>query len=161
METTWVVAVAASSSPTTVTGSLPTVRSWCSTYRRRSCRALAATQAGPQGVTFSSTQIGTWEATGPRGTHLTVVQLLSDHAGAYVGSVTADAFQEVSEDGQTWTSGEWAVTIHDAADTIVVVITGGPPATGVRKRPGVSSLPGGRPPTRQGATPTTARPTRS
>ena len=67
--------------------------------------ALAATQAGPAGVTYSSTQIGTWEPTSERGTHLTVVQLLSDGAGAYAGSVTVDAFQEVSEDGQTWMSG--------------------------------------------------------
>ena len=33
--------------------------------------ALAASQTGPQGVTFSSTQIGTWESTGERGTHRT------------------------------------------------------------------------------------------
>ena len=32
--------------------------------------ALPATQAGPQGVTFSSTQVGTWEPTGERSTHL-------------------------------------------------------------------------------------------
>lgn len=109
--------------------------------------ALAASQAGPQGVTFASTQIGTWEATGTRGTHLTVVQLLSDQAGTYAGSVTVDSFQEVSDDGQSWMSGEGAsLTIRDAADTVVDVITGGPPATGVRMRPGVSGLPGGIPP---------------
>jgi len=30
--------------------------------------ALPATQAGPQGVTFVGTQVGTWETTGPRST---------------------------------------------------------------------------------------------
>ena len=68
--------------------------------------ALPATQAGPQGVTFSSTQVGTWEPTGERSTHLTVVQLLSDAAGAFVGTVTVDAYQMVSADGQSFTSGE-------------------------------------------------------
>ena len=108
--------------------------------------ALAASQAGPQGVAYSSTQIGTWEATGERGAHLTVVHLLSDQAGAYAGSVTVDSFQEVSEDGQTWISGEGAsVTIRDAADMVVDVITDGPPASGTRMGVGRAGFPEGTP----------------
>ena len=108
--------------------------------------ALAATQAGPAGVTYSSTQIGTWEPTGERGTHLTVVQLLSDGAGAYAGSVTVDAFQEVSEDGQTWMSGAGStITIRDAADNVVQEIADGPPAMGVRMGPGAPGFPEGTP----------------
>jgi hypothetical protein len=114
--------------------------------------ALPASQAGSQGVTFSSTQIGTWEPTGERGTHLTVVQLLSDGAGAYAGSVTVDAYQEVSEDGQTWASGAGTtVTIRDAAHTVLQVIADGPPATGVRMGVGAPGFPEGTPGT---ATPT-------
>jgi hypothetical protein len=114
--------------------------------------ALLASQAGPQGVMFSSTQIGTWEPTGDRTTHLTVVQLLSDEAGAYSGSVTVDAYQSVSEDGLTFASGEGtSVTIRDASDNIVDVLTGGPPATGIRMTVGAPGFPA--------ATPTPATPT--
>jgi len=108
--------------------------------------ALPATQAGPQGVTFSSTQVGTWEPTGDRGTHLTVVQLLSDAAGAFVGTVTVDAYQTVSADGQSFTSGEGSsVTIRDAANTVVDVMTSFPPATGVRMGVGSPGLAEGTP----------------
>jgi hypothetical protein len=106
--------------------------------------ALTATQAGPQGVTFGSTQVGTWEPAGERSTHLTVVQLLSDEAGAYAGSVTVDAYQEVSEDGQTWMSGTGtSVTIRDAAHNVLQVITDGPPATGTRMGVGSPGFPEG------------------
>src|SRR5215204_4686955 len=108
--------------------------------------ALPATQAGPQGVTFSSTQIGTWEPTGERSTHLTVVQLLSDAAGAFVGTVTVDAYQTVSADGQSFTSGAGSsVTIRDAADTVIDVMTSFPPATGVRMGVGSPGLAEGTP----------------
>jgi hypothetical protein len=108
--------------------------------------ALPATQAGPQGVTFSSTQVGTWEPTGDLGTHLTVVQLLSDAAGAFVGTVTVDAYQTVSADGQSFTSGEGSsVTIRDAANTVVDVMTSFPPATGVRMSVGSPGLAEGTP----------------
>ena len=108
--------------------------------------ALPATQAGPQGVTFSSTQVGTWEPTGERSTNLTVVQLLSDGAGAFVGTVTVDAYQTVSADGQTFTSGAGSsVTIRDAANTVVDVMTSFPPAIGVRMGVGSPGLPGGTP----------------
>lgn len=108
--------------------------------------ALAATQAGPGGVTYSSTQIGTWEPTGERGTHLTVVQLLSDGAGAYAGSVTVDAFLEVSEDGQTWMSGAGTtITIRDAADNVLQVVADSPPAIGTRMGVGAPGFPEGTP----------------
>jgi hypothetical protein len=108
--------------------------------------ALPASQAGPQGVTFASTQVGTWEPTGERGTHLTAVQLLSDGAGAYVGSVTVDAYQEVSEDGQTFVSGEGSsVTIRGAAHAVLDVLSGGPPAVGTRMGVGSPGFPEGTP----------------
>jgi hypothetical protein len=108
--------------------------------------ALPATQAGPQGVTFSSTQVGTWEPTGERSTHLTVVQLLSDGSGAFAGTVTVDAYQTVSADGLSFTSGAGSsVTIRDAADTVVDVMTSFPPATGVRIGVGSPGLPGATP----------------
>jgi hypothetical protein len=108
--------------------------------------ALTPTSAGPQGVWYPSTQVGTWESTGERGTHLTAVQLLSDANGAFTGSVTVDAYQTVSDDGQSWTSGEGSsVTIRDAAGATVMVITGDelPPATGIRMSPGNPGFPAG------------------
>jgi hypothetical protein len=103
--------------------------------------ALPATQAGPQGVSFSSTQVGTWEPTGERSTHLTVVQLLSDEAGAFVGTVTVDAYQTVSADGLSFTSGDGSsVTIRDAANSVVDVLTSFPPARGVRMGVGSPGL---------------------
>ena len=108
--------------------------------------ALAASQAGPAGVVYASTQIGTWEATSERGTHLTVVQLLSDGAGAYAGSVTVDALQEVSEDGQTFTSGAGTtITIRDAADAVLQVLEDLPPAVGTRMGVGAPGFPKGVP----------------
>jgi hypothetical protein len=109
--------------------------------------ALAPSQAGPQGVTFASTQIGTWEPTGDRTAHLTVVQLLSDAAGAYAGSVTVDAYQEVSDDGQSWASGEGTtVTIRDANHTVLAVNPApAGAAQGVRMAPGLPRFPEGTP----------------
>ena len=109
--------------------------------------ALAPSQAGPQGVTFASTQIGTWEPTGERTAHLTVVQLLSDEAGAYAGSVTVDAYQEVSDDGQSWASGDGStVTIRDA-NHMVLAAHPAPAgsAKGVRMAPGLPRFPEGTP----------------
>ena len=106
--------------------------------------ALPASQAGLFGVTLSSAQVGTWEAVGERDTHLTVVQLLSDEAGNYAGSVTVDAYQQVSEDGQTWVSGEGTtITIRDAAHAVVEVLTSFPPATAIRMGPGAPGFPEG------------------
>jgi hypothetical protein len=104
--------------------------------------ALPASQAGPRGVTFSSAQVGRWEPTSERGAHLTAVQLLSDGAGAYAGSVTVDAYQEVSEDGQTFVSGAGSsVTIRDAADNVLQVMTDFPPAVATRMGAGSPGFP--------------------
>ncbi len=110
-------------------------------------QAVAATQAGPGGVTFVSTEVGTWEPTGPRSVHFTSVQLLSDANGAFVGTVTIDAYPTVSEDGQTLLDDDprSGPTIRDAAGTVVDVITGGPPATGVRMGVGAPGFPAASP----------------
>ena len=107
--------------------------------------ALTPTQAGPEGVSYPSAQVGTWESTGENGTHLTAVQLLSDANGAFAGSVTVDSYQTVSDDGQSFASDEGAsITVRDAANAIVMVIepeVGA--ATGIRMSPGNPGLPGG------------------
>src|SRR5690348_3126422 len=54
--------------------------------------AVPATQAGPHGVEFISTQAGRWEPVSERGIHFTSVQWHSDAHGTYTGSVTVDSY---------------------------------------------------------------------
>ncbi len=109
--------------------------------------ALPTASAGPQGVQFVSALIGTWEPIGPRTVHFTAVQQISDANGAFVGTVTIDGHPTVSEDGQTLRDDapESTMTIRDAAGTVVDVITGGPPVTGVRMGVGAPGFPEGTP----------------
>jgi len=103
---------------------------------------VPTTQAGPQGVTFVSAEAGTWESIGERSAHFTAVQLLSDANGVFTGTVTIDAYQTVSEDGQTFVSDERSsVTIRDAQNNVIDVIRGGPPAIGTRMAVGAPGFP--------------------
>ena len=103
---------------------------------------VPATQAGPEGVTFVSSEIGVWEGLGERGAHFTAVQLLSDANGVFTGTVTIDAYHTVSEDGQTFVSDDrTSVTIRDAQNNIIDVIKGGPPAIGTRMAVGAPGFP--------------------
>ncbi len=68
------------------------------------------------------------------------------HAGADAGSVTVAAYQEVSEDGRTFVSGAGtSVTIRDAADHVLQVMTDLPPAIGTRLGVGSPGFPEGTP----------------
>ena len=113
-------------------------------------QGLPATQAGPNGVVFVSTQVGSWEPVSERGVHFTGVQLHSDASGALVGTVTIDAYPMVSEDGQTLLDDDprSGPIIRDATGAIIADLRGGgPPATGVRMGVGVGvpDLPAGTP----------------
>jgi len=109
-------------------------------------QGVPTAQAGPQGVTFTGAQVGTWEPIDERTIHFTGVQLLTDATGAFVGSVTIDGHPRVSDDGQSIVdeAPETTITIRDAAHNVVDVIKpypGGPPATGVRMRVGAPGFP--------------------
>jgi hypothetical protein len=113
-------------------------------------QGVPTAQPGPQGVTFTGAQIGTWEPISERGIHFTGVQLLTDATGAFVGSVTIDGHPVVSEDGQTLVDDapETTITIRDAAHNVVEVVKpypGGVPATGVRMGVGAPGFPQGMP----------------
>jgi hypothetical protein len=97
-------------------------------------QGVPATQAGPQGVTFVSAQVGMWEPVDDRTIHFTAPYLLSDANGAFTGTVTVDAHHTVSEDGQTLISDpeHSTITIRDAQNNVIDVIEGGPPAIGTR-----------------------------
>jgi hypothetical protein len=94
-------------------------------------------------VEFVSAQAGLWEPDGDRRVHFTGVQFHTDADGNYLGSVTIDGHPWVSDDGQTIIDDapETTVTIRDAANTFVNVISGGPPATGVRMGVGSPGFP--------------------
>ncbi|MFL5759110.1 MAG: hypothetical protein ACJ789_05185 [Thermomicrobiales bacterium] len=111
--------------------------------------AVPATQAGPQGVAFVSTQVGRWEPVSERGIHFTSIQLLSDANGVYTGSVTVDGYPVVSEDGQTILDdlSQTIATIRDATGAIVqqAPAAGSPPVTGNRMEVGAPNFPAGTP----------------
>jgi hypothetical protein len=114
-------------------------------------QGLPATQAGPNGVEFVSTQVGSWEPVSARGVHFTGVQLHSDAAGVVTGTVMIDAYPVVSEDGQTILDDDprSGPIIRDAAGTVVADLRGsGPPVTAVRMGVGIGvpDLPAGTPP---------------
>jgi hypothetical protein len=120
-------------------------------------QGVPTAQAGPQGVTFTGAQVGTWEPISERGIHFTSVQLQTDVNGNYVGSVTIDGHPVVSEDGQTLVDDapETTITFRDAAGNVVNVVkpaTGGARATGVRMGVGAPGFPEATP---AAATPTT------
>lgn len=110
---------------------------------------VPATQAGPNGVEFISTQAGRWEPVSERGVHFTSVQWHSDAQGVYIGSVTVDGYPVVSEDRQTLLDDQSrsVVTIRDAAGATVQEMpgAGAPPVTGVRMGIGAPGFPMGMP----------------
>jgi hypothetical protein len=80
-----------------------------------------------RGVVLQGTAIGVWEPSGERSVHLTYVQALSDLNGTYLGTLTRDAYPEVSEDGQSFRDDgtQVHITFRDAANTIVSETGGG------------------------------------
>lgn len=107
-------------------------------------------QAGPAGVEYVSSYVGTWEAYDDRTGHFTAVQVIADASGTVTGSVTVDGHPMVSEDGQTFIDDGSlnTVTIRDAAGTVVLVVpdaAAGRPVTGTRMGVGQSGFLDGTP----------------
>ncbi len=99
---------------------------------------VPATQSGPNGVTFVSSEIGMWEPVSERGVRFTSVQLHSDMTGAFTGTVTIEGYPVVSEDGMSVVDDgpDTTVTIRDATHALVEVHRGAPAAIGARMRSG-------------------------
>ena len=95
---------------------------------------LQATQAGPTGVAFVSSEVGRWEPVDERTAHFTAVQVLSDADGQFIGTITIDGYPVVSEDGQSFIDdgSQGSVTIRDADHKVVETISEPPMVTGVR-----------------------------
>ncbi len=111
---------------------------------------FAPTQAGQQGATYHSAALGSWEPTGERSVRFTMIQVTSDAAGTYLGTVTIDGYPTVADDGQTFVdeSPDAKITVRDAANAEVMVIGGDgstPPVTSVRVKPGAVVFPAGTP----------------
>jgi hypothetical protein len=98
---------------------------------------------GPGGVTYTGAQVGLWEPVDERTIHFTGVQIHTDADGNFTGSVTIDGHPRVSDDGMTIIddSPETTITIRDAAHNVLDVVTGLPPATGVRMAVGAPGFP--------------------
>lgn len=104
---------------------------------------LQASQAGPMGVAFVSSEVGRWEPVDERTAHFTAVQVLSDADGQFIGTITIDGYPVVSEDGQSFIDdgSQGSVTIRDAAHQVVETITEPPTVTGVRMAVGSPGFP--------------------
>ncbi len=63
---------------------------------------LQATQVGPMGVAFVSSEVGRWEPVDERTAHFTAVQILSDADGQFLGTITIDGYPVVNDDGQSF-----------------------------------------------------------
>jgi hypothetical protein len=103
------------------------------------------TQAGPNGVTFCTSQPGMWEPVSERGIHFTGVQIHTDAEGTFIHSATFDAFPVISEDGQSLLDdqSQGTITIRDANGAVVEQIptAGAPPVTGTRMAVGAPGFP--------------------
>jgi hypothetical protein len=103
------------------------------------------TQAGPNGVTFVTSQPGMWEPVSERGAHFTGVQFHADADGNYTHSVTIDGYPVISEDGQSLLDdqSQGTITIRDASGAIVdqFPTAGAPPVTGTRMAVGTPGFP--------------------
>src|SRR5215208_4363132 len=69
-------------------------------------------------VVFETPGTGTWEPLDERKAHFTVVAVLSDAKGTYLGTTTVEGHPLVSPDGQTFSDlgPETGVTLRDAAN---------------------------------------------
>jgi hypothetical protein len=72
-------------------------------------------------VVFNTPGIGTWEPLDERKAHFTVVAVLSDAKGTYLGTATVEGHPLVRPDGQTFNDlePETRVTLRDAANQIL------------------------------------------
>jgi hypothetical protein len=84
------------------------------------------TRMGPNGLTIASGGAGRWEATDGQSAHFTSVQVLSTEDGAFVGTLTLDAYPTVSDDGTSFvdTSPDSQLTIRDPQGSVESVIPG-------------------------------------
>lgn len=132
---TWLAMVAPPTSPDTTVVVL-------STYHADGSKVTVfpATEAGPDGVGYRGTALGTWEAADEQTAHATFVLSLSSAEGASLGTVTFDVHPEVSEDGQTFedVNPDNLVTVRDANHAIVSEFPGASPnqVRGYRMAPG-------------------------
>jgi hypothetical protein len=100
-------------------------------------------------VVFNTPGIGTWEPLDERKAHFTVVAVLSDAKGTYLGTATVEGHPLVSPDGQTFSDlePETRVTLRDAANQILSdqsgIVAG---VTATRMSPNTVIFPAAAPP---------------
>jgi hypothetical protein len=72
-------------------------------------------------VVFNTPGMGTWEPIDEHKAHFTVVGVLSDAKGTYLGTATLQGYPLVGAEGQTFTDNEpeGRITVRDAANAVV------------------------------------------
>jgi hypothetical protein len=84
-------------------------------------------EVGPQGqLRLRGPAVGAWEAVDDRTGRYTVVHVLSDIDGGYLGTMTLDGEGTISEDGTTLTDTDTArlLTLRDPANAIIAEVPG-------------------------------------
>lgn len=97
-------------------------------------------------IIYSTSALGTWESAGDRAGSVNVLQVLTDSAGAFVGTRSLLWNPEVSEDGHSFL-GDGAtmrVYLRDSTNTVIAIRGEDgdlPPLSGVRMSPGSHGFP--------------------
>ena len=98
-------------------------------------------------VEYSTAGVGTWESTGERGGYVTVVQVLADDTGAFVGTRSLHLYPEVSDDGGSLVEDgvQRRIVVRHASNGVMAIfgVDGdSAPMTGIRMGPGSLGFPG-------------------
>jgi hypothetical protein len=99
------------------------------------------------GIEYTTSGVGTWEATGERSGYFNVVQVLSDEKGAFIGTRSVHGYPVVSDDGASFLDDgkRVRVFVRNASNEVTLVLgeNGDSPAiTGIRMGPGRPGFPG-------------------
>jgi hypothetical protein len=72
-------------------------------------------------VVINTPGYGTWEPIGERKIHFTVLAVLSDDKGTYLGTTTLQGYPSLSADGRTWTDVEpkGRITVRGAQNQVI------------------------------------------
>ncbi len=103
-------------------------------------------ETGPSGeIRFRGPAVGAWEPVDDRTGHYTIVHVLSDTDGTYLGTMTLAGRSVVSDDGRTLddVTADRMLTLRDPANAITAEVRGGSvrSLTGHRITPGHPGFP--------------------
>lgn len=102
-------------------------------------------EAASHGIEIRGVALGCWEPMSPMAGHFTVIQVLSDLEGAYIGTVTVDGFAILGDDRQSYEveGSDHLFTVRDRQNTVVDILgsSAANPMRGFRMRAGDPAFP--------------------